>query len=272
MNLRLLAAFLTLGTLFSGCVVVDRDDDCRTCDNRPPRETAVTLHWSFPANADSPRPSCELAGTPYVAVFIDGRPQQAFVNGQPVRIRVAVGEGQFEWRDVVPCAWGQSAEGFRVVVPSGGRHDIELVAVDEQGFEFYGFTGDVYAQAGSDTDNDYGLQWSVGGLNVQWRLVNRSGVAVTCGQAGVSEMYVAFVDVETGAEVYQPSSGLPWGCGRSDAYFFLTPGAYKVFVWDAGATVYDNARFQSPAWDAAPTLIVDAGVFMQPLRLNVRER
>ncbi|MCI0574210.1 MAG: hypothetical protein L0Y66_26060 [Myxococcaceae bacterium] len=215
----------------------------------------VDLTWGLPANADFPHPTCAQAGVQYVSVQINGVAQRAYINGEPVQILV---DGQ--WRDVVPCEWGQTGPGFRVALPSSGQHEIYLAAVSEDGFRYYDYFGYVNGFTDQTVSADYSLLWAVGGRTVQWQLYN--GVqAVTCGQAGVSQVWVYFWNTQTGAYEYEPGYGQPWDCSRDDAFVYLPPGHYQVDVFDRPRDVPLGSGSYSSSYQNPEDITVAAGVF-----------
>lgn len=188
--------------------------------------------WSFPASGSSQSPTCAQAGVSAVYLSIDGAQPTAF-----------------------DCAAGQSGAGVQTPYVSAGNHTIDLQAATSSGYVLYATRATLTTYAGSPIASGYALSWAVGGTAVRWSLTNGQ-LAQTCGQAGVSQVSVNFIDAQ-GNLVYGSTGDLQ-DCNTSGViYSYLRPGTYRVAIGarGAGGTVYQSSS-------AGPMISVQAGVFV----------
>ena len=190
------------------------------------------LTWNFPGNQASQHPTCSQAGVSFVDVSIDGAGWERF-----------------------KCQDGFTMPGVTTPYLNAGLHDISLVAVNADGYDYYRFDGMLQTFAGRSVSAEYSLMWAVGGTAISWQLTNGS-VAQTCGQAGITTVYVNFEDAN-GNLVYGEDWD-PQNCsGTPVLYSYLKPGTYKVYLDGVGS---GSARYESN-FDNAPTVTVQPGVF-----------
>lgn len=191
------------------------------------------LVWTFPPNAASQNPNCGQAGVDKVLVSIDGADWIAY-----------------------PCADGNTAEGTPTPYLSPGSHTIDLSAVNAQNYEYYSLRSTLPLSS-TPTNQQYDLNWAVGGATVRWTVTTGpGGTTTTCGAAGIADVYVNFQDVQ-GNLVYG-STGDPQPCNSAGVvYSFLKPGTYRVFLGarGSGTSVYESTRTN------APSVTVVAGSF-----------
>ncbi len=191
------------------------------------------LNWKFPALQGAANPDCSKAGVANVLVSID--------NAAPTTIACKLG-------------WNTNP-GVQTPYLAAGTHSIELTAVDSTGYAFYRANSTLTTTAGAPSTSEYTLVWAVGGTAVKWSITDGS-VAQTCAQAGITDVYVNFVDAQ-GNLVYG-SAGDPHACTLQGVeYSFLKPGTYGVRVIAAGT---GNRVFQSN-YSAPPQVTVVAGQF-----------
>jgi hypothetical protein len=192
-----------------------------------PTGAPAFLQWTFPANGSVSNPTCSQAGIVNVMVSIDGT---AAVS--------------------VPCEQGQSTAGYETGLLTPGGHTVTFSAVDANGFEYYGGNSTVTA---SSMPQVFDLAWTVGTTALRWTLAD-TGATVTCGQAGVTQVYVNFKD-GNGTFVY-PGSGTAVDCtqGPVGTSFYLRPGSYTAYVQGTGTggDLYTSQPFP---------VTVSAGVF-----------
>ncbi|MFN0061960.1 MAG: hypothetical protein ACKVPX_05535 [Myxococcaceae bacterium] len=192
------------------------------------------LYWSFPPNAASSNPSCAQAGITFVDVTIDGDTLR------------------------YTCEAGQVAEGALTDYLNPGLHNIDLVAVDLDGYPYYAAQSTLTTLRNQPVSADYALDWAVGGAAVRAQLYLGSR-PVSCASAGYPTLAVNFADAQ-GNLLYGPSGdlgadGQGYACGDSVVYWFLPPGTYRV-VMDA---VGPSGAYVSAG--NAPFVTVVAGVF-----------
>lgn len=188
------------------------------------------LAWQFPPNASSSSPDCALAGVSRVEVIIDQ-----------------------DLRTVFDCDEGFRAPGAKSPFLLPGLHSIEIGAMDETGYRYYSYSGELETFGGAPVAAEYQLQWAVGGTAVTWRLAN----GFSCSQAGLQTMYINFQD-SYGNLVYG-QYGDPQSCDSAPiVYDFLQPGRYRVFIQGEGPT---GIRYLSDA-QSAPVVSVVAGRFV----------
>ena len=223
-------------TLFStsGSFVVDGSISVNT-DLQPigGGNSAAYLRWFFPPSGGHQNPTCDQAGVTRVSVSID--------NGAA---------------DVRNCTEGQTSNGYATANLVPGQHSIVLAATDNDGFEYYRFTGFFTTNAGQSTAQDFDLQWSVGTALIGWTFTN-GGVTLDCNQAGVGTVLINFQD-SSGHNVFGSQwASAPCSMGFTGAAFYLPPDNYRVFVTaqSSNGAVFDS-NMNSP-----PTLSVSAGVF-----------
>lgn len=144
-----------------------------------------------------------------------------------------------------------------------GSYAYTIEGLAPNGFVLFRKAG-TFAVAG-DVSYQLTLDWAVGGADVGWTL-SASGVNVSCGQAGVSTVYVNFRDA-SGAWVYG-DAGDPQQCNvTSVSYDYLAPGTYAVYV----AGLDSMNRLYEP-FDTVnlPFVTVTAGNFTpQPVSLSL---
>jgi hypothetical protein len=220
-----------------------------------PVQAMVDLTWRFPGNSQaSTNPTCQQAGVAYVEAYIDDVPQQAYINGQRVMMNI---RGQ--WRDVIPCEWGQSGTGFRVTVPGSGTRSLKLYGLGADGYTYYSFSGPLQAQAGTVAAAEYTLGWAVGGAAVSWQLWNGTRY-LSCQEAGVTTMRVHFVDDSGYAPYGQAGDAQP--CTAAPVvYDYLPPGRYWVYVYGYTSTEATQWLYTS---GTPPQVTVEAGRFVGP--------
>lgn len=191
------------------------------------------LTWRFPAMQGAPNPDCNTAGVANVLVSIDG--------AAPLTIDCTLGFGK--------------NPGVQTPFLTAGTHTIELTGVNGTGYAYYRATSTLTTTAGAPTSSEYSLPWAVGGVAVKWSLTDGS-VAQTCSQAGVSDIYINFVDAQ-GNLVYG-SQGDPKPCTSAGVeYPFLKPGTYGVRMIAAGT---GNRIYESNI-TAPPLVTAVAGQF-----------
>jgi hypothetical protein len=181
------------------------------------------VNWLFPTEAGSGYPTCQQAGVAYVDARVD--------DGQWVRF-----------------GCNEGSQGNSVSTPdlAPGQHYLEVVAMDGYERPLYYYGGGFTTQVGipaSVTANTY----IIGGAAVGWQLYE-SRVALSCGQAGVSEVGLNFQDTHTGEWVYG-ADGQWFSCNDSPAVFeFLRPGEYFVSFRASGT---GGRYYESPS-DLSP--------------------
>ncbi len=191
------------------------------------------LNWKFPSLQGAPNPDCAMAGVANVLVSID--------NAAPTTVACNLG-------------WNTNP-GVQTPFLSAGTHSIDLTAVDSTGYAFFRASSTLTTTSGAPSTSEYTLVWAVGGTAVKWSITDGS-VAQTCGQAGITDVYVNFVDAQ-GNLVYG-SAGDKHACNLTGVeYSYLKPGTYGVRIIAAGT---GNRVFQSN-YSAAPVVTVVAGQF-----------
>ena len=181
----------------------------------------------------APNPDCTTAAVAKVLMTID--------NGAPISVACTLGFG--------------TNPGVATPFLSAGQHTIELTGVDSTGYAFYRVLSTLTTRAGSPVTSEYSLAWAVGGTAVKWSITDGS-IAQTCAQAGVTDIYVNFVDAQ-GNLVYG-SQGDPSPCTSSGVeYQFLKPGTYGVRMIAAGTM----GRLYQSNYSSPPTVTVKAGEF-----------
>jgi hypothetical protein len=191
------------------------------------------VSWRLPPTGSSSNPNCSQAGVTYMDVWIDG-----------------VEEGRFF------CTQGFGSASIPTRYLGIGTHAITLLAVDSTGYPLYRFDGPLVIQANSAVSALYDLQWAVGGAAVKWQLTNGS-VAQTCAQAGVTTVYVNFLDQDN--QWVYPGAGDPQSCTKiAVPYDYLLPGTYRIYIQAAGMQYDYESNFANP-----PTVTVQAGSWPQ---------
>lgn len=195
--------------------------------------TYAYVGWSFPPNSLSSNPTCAQAGVSQVLVSIDGAAQVAYrcSDGDP------------------------SGPGAQTPFLEAGTHTIELTAATEGGYVLYGVRSTLVTSASGPVSSGYDLQWMVGGVAVRWSLTNGQ-IAQSCGQAGVTQVAVNFIDVQ-GNLVYGSQGDLQPCNASGVVYSYLRPGTYRVAIGARGA---GNTVYQSST--QGPVVSVSAGVFV----------
>ena len=123
------------------------------------------LTWSFPANSQSPNPTCLQAGVDVVDVAIDQGATQRY-----------------------SCDAGQVQPGVVSIPLNPGTHSITLAASNQSvGYPYYRLVSSLQTTAGTPVSASYGLQWAVGGVAVQWQ-INGSDCS------NIPSVYVNFSD------------------------------------------------------------------------------
>jgi hypothetical protein len=191
------------------------------------------LTWRFPALSGAPNPDCSTAGVTNVLVSIDGAAATTHA-----------------------CTLGfGTSPGVQTRFLTAGKHTIDLIAVDSTGYAYYSAYSFLTTQAGAPVSSEYSLAWAVGGVSVKWSLTDGS-VAQTCAQAGVTDIYINFVDAQ-GNLVYG-SQGDPKPCTAAGVeYSFLKPGTYSIRMIAAGT----NSRIYESSLTSPPQATVVAGQF-----------
>lgn len=191
------------------------------------------LTWRFPAMQGAPNPDCSTAGVANVLVSIDG--------ATPTRIDCTLGFG--------------TNPGVQTPFLNAGQHTIELTGVNATGYAYYRVTSTLTTRGGAPISSEYSLLWAVGGVAVKWSLTDGS-VGQTCAQAGVTDIYINFVDAQ-GNLVYG-SQGDPKPCTAAGVeYPFLKPGTYRVRMIAAGT----GNRLYESNYTSPPAVTAVAGQF-----------
>lgn len=192
------------------------------------------LTWRFPASVDSPSPSCAQAGITFVDVTIDASTQR------------------------YDCLGGTTDVGVQTGFLPPGRHAIRLNGLTSNGYPIYQVASLLTTYAGRPVSATYLFGWAVGGVALQWQLLN--GITPqTCAQAGVQTVYIDFQN-SAGNFVYGPN-GDPQPCdGAPISYNFLQPDNYRIFLRGVGPSgVAYLSSTQNP-----PRITVVAGQFASP--------
>lgn len=190
------------------------------------------LTWRFPALSGAPNPDCATAGIANMLVSIDG--------AAPLTI---------------PCTQGQTNPGAQTPFLVSGSHTLDITAVDFTGYAYFRTASTLTTRAGSPITSEYTLQWAVGGVAVKWSITDGS-VAQTCSQAGVTDIYINFVDAQ-GNLVYG-SQGDKKPCTAAGVeYPYLRPGTYGIRMIAAGT---GNRLYQSN-YTSPPQVTAVAGQF-----------
>lgn len=192
------------------------------------------LLWTFPPKGANQTPNCNDVGIRKVRVYIDASQTGVEYN----------------------CADGQVQPGVRSPDLTVGTHNVDVSAVDVNGYEYYFLRSTLPIQS-SPVSSQYDLNWSVGGTAVRWTVQTLGGATMTtCAAAGITDVYVNFQD-SMGNLVYTDPGDRQTCTLLGQVYDFLRPGTYKVFLSARGAagSVYESSRTN------APTVTVQAGVF-----------
>jgi hypothetical protein len=191
----------------AGTVTVDGDVRA-TVDLTPygvPSSWAY-LTWRFPGQST---PSCSAAGVVNVDVKID--------NGS--------------WRRYA-CALGITDPGAKSEFVDPGNHNIEVVALDADGYARFDFKGTLSTLSGNPVGAQYNLAWAIGGASISWTLYDGM-TEKTCGSSGVTSMNVNFKD-SNGQWVY--TNGDIQACAAEPVvYAYLAPGTYQVYIQGTGS-------------------------------------
>jgi len=192
------------------------------------------LVWTFPPKGTNMTPTCADVGMTKVRVYIDGAQTPIEYN----------------------CADGQVQPGVRSPDLTVGMHDIDLYAVDNTGYEYYGLRSKLPIQ-NSPVSSQYDLEWVVGGAAVRWTVMTLGGAtSTTCGAEGIVDVYVNFRDSMGNLLYADPGDRQP--CTYlGQVYDALPPGTYSVFLRASGSngSVYQSSQTNPPA------VTVTAGVF-----------
>jgi len=191
------------------------------------------LTWRFPAMQGAPNPDCTTAGVANVLVSIDGAAATS-----------------------IDCKLGFGTNpGVQTPFLSAGVHTIELTGVNATGYAYYRATSSLTTRAGAPVTAEYSLPWAVGGVAVKWSITDGS-VGQTCTQAGVTDIYINFVDAQ-GNLVYG-TNGDPKPCTATGVeYPFLKPGTYGVRMIAAGT----GNRLYESNYTTPPLVTAVAGQF-----------
>ncbi|MFY2561376.1 hypothetical protein ACN469_27495 [Corallococcus terminator] len=127
------------------------------------------------------------------------------------------------------CSEGSSGASVTTPTLNAGNHDLQLVAVDGQNRPWYYYSGQFSLQSG-ETKNVLASMWVIGGASIKWEL-RAGGSALSCSQAGITEVAINFRDAFTGQLVYG-IVGDRHGCNDAPVvYEFLRPGRYEVEMY-----------------------------------------
>jgi len=251
----------SVGTVrFSGSGSFTVDGDVSVSANLNPRNTAsfADIYWHFPHNDTyGGDPTCEQAGVVYLQVLIGGHPVETLVNGRVLTVDVRGVPTK-----VVPCALGQTEGGFRVELPQAGVYDLELVAMNADGYAYYDYVGSVAAFEGQTAVHEYDLVWAVGSGAVDWTFF-RGAIEQTCSQAGVTSVVVNFEDAD-GHLLYGEyiEDGDLFRCSDYGMYNeYLPHGRLWVFV--AGLNSAGEVTWLSNETNP-PSIQIRAGEFCVP--------
>ncbi len=133
-----------------------------------------------------------------------------------------------------------------------GRQSLIVTGISETGFALARAQVSLSVLAGAETFTEASLAWLVGGVSLRWSLVNQ-GLAQTCLQAGVRDVYVNFRD-STEAFLY-PGPGVAVPCEPLSVVFPTLPsGTLTAFAQAVGGS---GALYRS----AGVPITVRAGVF-----------
>ncbi len=199
--------------------------------------SSAYLNWRFPANQASQNPTCSQAGVAFVDVSIDGS----------------------AW-DRVVCEDGFGAASVLYSNLLPGTHDLSLVAVNADGYPYYRVDGQLQTFVGKSVAVEYDLNWAVGGTAISWAFTDGSAANLSCAQAGVTTVYVNFID-SRGNWVYgddwdvQPCDGTPV------RYDYLLPGTYEVYLEGSNGSQITYLSSESNP----PVVTIQAGVFASEL-------
>ncbi len=196
------------------------------------------LNWSFPAMAGPSgpinNPDCTTAGVANVLVSIDGSPELT-----------------------IPCSLGWNTNpGYQTDFLSAGQHTISLRAVNASGYMFYGASSTLTTEQGNPAFASYALPWAVGGTSLSWSFIDTS-VTQTCAQAGVTDVFINFVD--SNGDLVYGTQGDKKPCSSGGVeYPFLKPGSYDVRIDAAGSL----GRIFRSNYAQPPRVTIVAGQFV----------
>ena len=133
-----------------------------------------------------------------------------------------------------------------------GAQSLTVTGLSETGFALARARVSLSVLAGAETFTEASLSWLVGGASLRWSLVNQ-GLAQSCLEAGVREVYVNFQD-STEAFLY-PGAGVAVPCAQLGVVFPTLPsGTLTAFAQAVGGS---GALYRS----AGVPITVRAGVF-----------
>lgn len=226
----------------TGSVYVN-GDVTETVDLQPVAGVRTTAYvsWTFPTSyLGQANPGCgTVAQVPiaYVYIYLDGS-------------RTAL----------VPAS--NCSDGFGASVAlagvTSGTHTIDLQATDSSNRVYLTKHSTLQVVLGGGAVNSYTFDWAVGGLAVAWSLSN-GGASITCGAAGVTDMYVILTNQANPTDQpYGPNGALVQCSALGTVFSSLPPATYEVVIQGYGTA---TTLYRSTTTGSVRFFPVTAGTF-----------